>query len=180
MSQNLFDIQNGIISLVVELEELTAYLQENSHDVLAMSRLNELSALLDADMIHLESKSDAYGAIIKRLELQEKENRDMAAIYSVKARQRVSAQNRLRSRISQVMQTLQIEKIKGTTFNISLNKTSYAVVVDDVPQELIDGLPPYLKKVKPEIDKTNLKSALLDGEYFEWARLTENRTITIR
>jgi len=77
------------------------------------------------------------------------------------------------------MQGLQLEKIKGTFFTLSVGKPTRSVVLNEMTDDEIMALPKEFVRVKTEIDKTAVKAAIDSGVSVPWATIIERRSLRI-
>lgn len=168
------DITKSLIDITTELDDLEAWISDNPEDTASKERYDFLTKSLDEEFSNLENKIDAFGHVKETLELEEELNKKLSEKYLKVARRRRKAVERLEGRILNVMQTLNLTKVKGQSFEAKLRAPSVSLEVDELSLEMMESLPSQFKRIKYELDKNYIKDRIKNnGEIFQWARLKE-------
>lgn len=164
-------VKKTIYNIESEYMQLMSELENNEGEITP-----DIEARLQINKEDLEKKAVSYGYVIKQFDA------DMAQVQSEIerltkiAQQKQTAQERLKTRISEAMKQFKVEKIQLNNLTLSFRK-SESVVID------VDAKIPakYLtKKVNTTIDKKGLKNAIKAGLKFKGISVKENDNLQIK
>ena len=164
MSQSIFKISNELQLIVNEIIEAGGELTEQNEDALIIKEGE------------LQSKSQDYGYVIKRLEYENKIIDDEVKRLNEIKKFRSNAIERLKNILSTTMQTFNIPEIETPTMKINFRKSSSVEIFDE------EKIPNQFKTAKTTItiSKTDIKKAISAGEEIEGARIVENQNLQIK
>jgi hypothetical protein len=178
-AKSTFRIAHEIMKQVVCVEELAAYCADENAELAAREQLAIEQHKLNTMFDDLENKADSFGAVVTMLEKDCDKYEALANICKAKVKRTENQIATIKKNITNIMQGLELEKIKGTFFTLSVGKPTRSVVLNEMTDEEIHGLPKEFLRVKTEIDKTAVKAALDDGQSLAWAALIERRSLRI-
>jgi len=161
---NLFKIEQQYIDLTEQLIESEGELTP------------ELEQALNITLTEFETKSIAYGHVIRKLDAEcDIIDSEIKRLQSIK-RSRESASERLKTRIKQAMELFDMPKIETPLIKLSFRK-SESVEVED-----INSLPAMYKTIKivETPDKKLIKDSLKLGKEIPGCKLVENNNLQIK
>lgn len=126
-----------------------------------------LQDTIEAVMGALEVKSCGYVNVIKQLEMEAKQAKEVAQMFTDKAKVRENNIKRMKEALKTVMEQTDQEQIAAGAFTIKLQRNGGVqplVITGDVPQNMTKVI------VEPDGDKIR---AFLKENECEWAHLEE-------
>ena len=133
---------------------------------------------LDALLMERDAKVENIACCIKKLTADAKALKEEEAALSAR---RKTAEKKVERLKDYLTYALQGEKFQTAKCAVSFRKSS-SVEVDDcfVEWAQTSGNEELLRYKEPEVNKTAVKERLTGGEAFDFARLVQNMSITIR
>lgn len=133
---------------------------------------------LDALLMERDAKVENIACCIKNLTADAKALKEEEAALSAR---RKTAEKKVERLKDYLTYALQGEKFQTAKCAVSFRKSS-SVEVDDcfVEWAQTSGNEELLRYKEPEVNKTAVKERLTGGEAFDFARLVQNMSITIR
>ncbi len=175
-----YAITQAIIDQMNIIDEIEGWISENPGNVAAQEQLaieqNKLEYLID----DIENKADSFGAVYKMMQKEADKFYFMSDLFKEKAQAVERRIDAFKRRLTILFQALNVDKIKGTFFTISMGRPTYSVMVNEFSDEQMHALPKEYVKQTLTINKTAVKEALLNGEKLPWASLAQKTGITIR
>ena len=130
---------------------------------------------IEAVMGGLEVKSAGYVNVIKQLEMEAKQAKEVAQAFSDKAKVRENNIKRMKEALKTVMEQTEQDQIAAGSFTIKLQKNGGVQ-----PLKITGDVPQNMTKVIVEPDADKIREFLKDNEC-EWAHLEERgRHIVIK
>ena len=133
---------------------------------------------LDALLMERDAKVENIACCIKNLTADAKALKEEETVLSDRRKTTEKKVERLKDYLTYALQG---EKFQTAKCAVSFRKSS-AVVVDDCFGEWAQtsGNEELLRYKEPEVNKTAVKERLTGGEAFDFARLVQNTSITIK
>jgi hypothetical protein len=175
-----FKLAHEIMNQSVVCDELAAFANDNPDNQEVAEQLALEQFKLTQLFNDIENKVDSFGAVVRLMERDVDKYKALADVVTKKARQSQKQVENFKQRIAVLLKSIDMTKVEGTFFSISLGKPSYELTVDEFTDEQFETLPEQFIKVKKDLDKTAVKNAILDGEKIPWASLTQKVGIVIR
>ena len=122
---------------------------------------------IDSVMGMLEVKSGGYVNVIKQLEMEAKQAKDVAQMFADKAKVRENNIKRMKEALKTVMEQTGQEQISAGDFTIKLQKNGGVQ-----PLKITGEVPQNMTKVIVEPDTDKIRDFLKENEC-EWAHLEE-------
>lgn len=134
--------------------------------------------MLDALLMERDAKIENIACYIKNLTADAKALKEEEAALSARRKTTEKKVERLKDYLTYALQG---EKFQTAKCAVSFRKSS-AVEVDDcfVEWAQTSGNEELLRYKEPEVNKTAVKERLTGGEAFDFARLVQNTSITIK
>lgn len=159
---NLYEIK-------VEQQQLNNLLEENYGELTP-----ELEEALKINEANFAVKVEGYVYAIKNY----KAEMDVLAneIKRLQDKKKVceNAINRMKNALAEAMDIFGMPKAQAGLFKVSLTTSKMVNILDE------SIIPEQYKKIKYEVNKTDLKKAIENGEEIEGAEIVENHSVTIR
>ena len=179
-ARNSFRIAHEIMDQSVLVDDLTAMVHDNPDRTDLAEQLALETMRLQALFDDIENKVDSFGQVMKLMAKDVEKYQALAEVAETKAKSIKSRIDNFKSRIVVLLNSLDLKKVEGTFFTISLGKPTYSVTVNEFTDEELERLPEKFLRVKKDLDKAAVKTALLEGEVLPWAALTQKTGIVIR
>lgn len=126
-----------------------------------------------------EIKADGYVKVIKQLEADSEALKKEADRLTERKKTIDKNIERIKNNLQNAMITADKKKFKTDLFSFSIRKNPAKLVLSDhIDMDLID--PEFIKFSDPEIDKNAVKEAIKNGSAFDWARLEQGESLTIK
>ena len=122
---------------------------------------------IDSVMGMLEVKSCGYVNVIKQLEMEAKQAKEVAQMFADKAKVRENNIKRMKEALKTVMEQTDKDQIAAGAFTIKLQKNGGVQ-----PLKITGDVPQNMTKVIVEPDTDRIREFLKDNEC-EWAHLEE-------
>lgn len=134
--------------------------------------------MLDALLMERDAKIENIACYIKNLVAESKAIKEEETALSARRKTTEKKAERLKDYLTYALQG---EKFQTAKCAVSFRKSS-AVEVDDcfVEWAQTSGNEELLRYKEPEVNKTAVKERLTGGEAFDFARLVQNTSITIK
>lgn len=170
-----------LYELTAEQERIETLLVENGGELTP-----EIEAELNGNTEALTAKVDGYQHILARFEASEDAlDKEIKRLTALK-RTAQNAKKSLKSHLTFVMQEQGLTRLEGALCKVSLRRSEaveladdFIYQFDDVLNEASAKLPPYVTiEIKPS--KTDIMTALKNGEVVNGAGMVENYTAVIR
>lgn len=160
----------GLVALSQEAARVEALLME-----LAAMDDGEIDAQLDAYLDEIKTKiaekPDQYKYVMDRLGMASELLYAQANQFERAALVMESTVSRMKSSIKDAMEALQVDVIKGQTWQFKLGKAQQRLVIEDEAQFVKDQPQLVLVKTVYEIDRARLKEVLKAGQVIPGAGL---------
>ena len=127
---------------------------------------------LEALVGELEVKGRGYVQVIKQLDMEAKQAKEISQQFAAKQKTRENNIKRMKDALKAAMETAQIEKLEAEPFTIKIQKNGglQPLVIDDM-----DAVPDNMMKVIVEPDNDKIRAFLAENEA-EWGHLEERGT----
>ena len=122
---------------------------------------------LDGLMGELEVKSCGYTQVIKQLDMEAKQAKEVSQLFADKAKVRENHIKRMKEALKMAMETAGVDEIAAGAFTIKLQKNGGLQ-----PLKITGEVPDNMTKVIVEPDTDRIREFLKDNEC-EWAHLEE-------
>lgn len=161
----LYDLAEAYQALLLEIEESNGVLSE------------DLDARLDEIGDALTAKADACAAMVRTLEAEAAAFKEEADRFGAKRKAAEAGAARLKTYLKSCLELAGERKVKGARFTVAIQANAPSVELEETDPE---ALPPEFVRVKKEVDKTAIKTALQAGEPLAFARLVQTESVRIR
>lgn len=122
---------------------------------------------LESLMGELQIKSCGYTQVIKQLEMEAKQAKEVSQLFADKAKTRENHIKRMKEALKGAMETIGVDSIPAGAFTIKLQKNGGLQ-----PLKITGDVPDNMTKVIVEPDTDRIREFLKDNEC-EWAHLEE-------
>lgn len=137
----------------------------------------EVTDALDQLDVELQSKCEAYAAVIRQLEAESGAFNELVNEYTARAAQRHRTAQALRQRLAQGLAAARIERVITPTARLHLSATT-KLELDDHDAFIVQCDPRFLR-TETMISRAEIKRALEAGETIPGARLLVQRHLRI-
>lgn len=148
-----------------------------------MQESEELDAQTIADTLEglsgeVEEKMKAVAAVILNLQAYEQAAGNAAKTMSVRRARAEAKHKALTKYLKETMERLEMTVVVGDQFDMKIKKNPPSLNIIDIAV-----IPPefwYMPEVDPEVDKAELKAALLDGKEIPGAEILRPTRLEIK
>lgn len=138
----------------------------------------EVSAALDEMSAELTEKAQAYAAVLRQMQAEQKAFEDLAATYKAKAEAREQTIVGLRFRMDHALKACGLEKLKTPTASWYYQSSKRVEIQDETG--FLEFADDRFVETKRYPNKTAIKKALEAGEQVEGAALAESKHLRVR
>lgn len=164
----MFDVVTVGLQLLNEVEEADGELSD------------ELAAKLDAHLLTIETKAEAYKAFATALTAEAEACDRFATVYAERAKRKRAHVVRLKARLKEAFEALGITSAMGKTGGAALQRNPPGVELLVPEHEAPEKLPPEYIETRVVVRKDAIKAALQAGATFDFARLTQSTHLRFR
>ncbi len=137
--------------------------------------VGELESALDHSVADIKDKAVALAAVVREFEARAAAAQAEVERLSAHARAATSRATWLRGYLLRNLQTLGVDRIETPTTLVAVRKSPPSVEIVDEEQ-----VPAVFKHVVESIDRSRLRTALLNGEAITGARLRQGTHLWLR
>lgn len=180
MNKSSYELMNSIMNILTEIDDLQNYMNDNTTSIKEVDRMEFLYSKLTEEFEGIELKADKFGYLIRKLESEENYFKDEAMFFSKKAKRKKSQIENIKKRIMLIMETLQLNELKGSSFTLKFGKISSSLEVDELTEHQKSEIPDKYKITNIDINNSLLKEDLLKGFKFPFARIINKQNLLIK
>ncbi len=166
--QTLYSIADQYLQILWEIEE--GELPEEE----LMEKLEEVKGEADVKIDNIATLIKTMNGEIDAIEVEQKKLADRA-----KAKKNTVA--RIEQYLSNYMPKLGYDKFENAKHKISFRTSTVVEIADEfIEWAKANNADDLLRYKDPEPNKTAIKKAIQDGEYFDYAKLTTKKNIQVK